>query len=198
MRYSVVDAEGVQVGPEVRGPQGAFKPLADQRGWNVARGDNPNGTRGDGSDYDENFVVWDATRFLTCRAKLKRVRGTVAADELTLRGTMKLPKGTTLDAAASGMHVLFAPAAGGDPLVDERVEGFVPADDGALVYTGDGSGAVRTLRLETQSRGRVTVEAALAVPAPPDVAVLGFDGEGACARRSVKCKAKKSGKITCR
>jgi hypothetical protein len=34
----------------------AFKPTADQRKWNVPLGGNPHGTRGDGTDYDENFV----------------------------------------------------------------------------------------------------------------------------------------------
>ena len=56
----------------------AFKPTADQRRWNVPLGANPHGTRGDGSDYDENFVMAEVTNLLTCKGKLRKLRVTPA------------------------------------------------------------------------------------------------------------------------
>src|SRR5262249_42890165 len=122
----------------------AFKPIADQRKWNQPLNGNPNGTRGDGTDYDENFVVRDATRFLTCRAKLKGVRASVANGELTLQGTIKLPKGTSLDAADAGLRVLLSPVDAGEAWVDERVTGF-SEEGNALVYTDADGGPVESV-----------------------------------------------------
>jgi hypothetical protein len=176
----------------------AFKPIADQRKWNVPLGGNARGTRGDGTDYDENFVVHEAARFLTCRAKLKGVRATLADGRLALRGTLKLPKGTALDAAASGLRVVLAPEDGGDALVDERVTGFVAEDPDTLVFTGDGSGAVEGVRLETKSSARVAVEATIGVSAAlPAGVVFGLDGGETCGRRRLRCKAKRD-TVTCR
>src|SRR5262249_13106470 len=143
----------------------AFKPIADQRKWNGARNGNPNGTRGDGTDYDENLVVREATRFLTCRAKLKGVRGQVADGLLTLQGTLKLPKGTALDAEDAGLRVVLAAPDATQPLVDERVTGFVAEDPSTLVYTEEGDGAVQTVRLTTEKANRVGVDTTVALGA---------------------------------
>src|SRR5262249_59818317 len=86
----------------------AFKPLADQRKWNVPNGpNNPHGTRGDGTDYDENFVAADRRTFLTCRGKTSRVKVTSepGAGSLTIMLLLKLPKGAALDPLRDGAHV---------------------------------------------------------------------------------------------
>jgi hypothetical protein len=177
----------------------AFKPTADQRKWNVPMNGNPNGTRGDGTDYDENVVVREATRFLTCRAKLKGVRGRVADGALTLQGTIKLPKGTSLDAAQAGLRVVLAAPDVAEPLVDERVTEFVAEDPDTLVYTDEeDEGPDDTVRLTTEKPNRVAVDTTVALDgAVPPRLVVGLDGGEACARRTLKCKTK-NGAVACR
>jgi hypothetical protein len=176
----------------------AFKPLADQRKWNVPLLGNATGTRGDGSDYDENFVVYEAARFLTCRAKLKGLRGEIRDGRLAIRGALKLPKGAALDATAGGLRVVLAEDGASEALVDERVTGFVAEAPDTLVYTGDGSGAVEAVRLETTSPTRVRFDATVTVgDALPPRVVLGLDGGDACARRTLRCKTKQ-GTVACR
>jgi hypothetical protein len=177
----------------------AFKPIADQRKWNVPLNGNPTGTRGDGTDYDENLVVREATRFLTCRAKLKGVRGRVADGALSLQGTLKLPKGTALDAAAAGLRVVLAAPDAAEPLVDERVTDFVAEDPKTLVYTDEtGDGPVEVVRLTTEKPNKVGVDTTVTLDGevPPRL-VVGLDGGEACARRTLKCKTK-SGAVACK
>jgi hypothetical protein len=115
-----------------------------------------------------------------------------------LRGTLKLPKDTTLDAADAGLRVLVAAEGASESLVDERVAGFVAEDPETLVYTGDGTGAVEAVRLETQPRNRVGIDTTIVLgDAMPPRLVLGLDGGAACARRTLRCKTKR-GVFACR
>jgi hypothetical protein len=169
----------------------AFKPLADQRKWNVPLGGNSNGTRGDGTDYDENFVVYEAGRLLTCRAKLKGVRGEIAEGRLGLRGTLKLPKGAAFDVVSAGLRLLLALEGGSPPFVDERVTGFVAEDPETLVYAGGGDGPVEAVRLVRRPRNRIDVEATVVVGELPSLRlVLNLEGGDACVQRTLRCKVK--------
>src|SRR5262249_56574455 len=122
----------------------AFKPIADQRKWNVPLGGNPHGTRGDGFDYDENFVMAEAQNLLTCRGTVAGVRATVsAAGSLSVTGTLKLPARMTFDPATDGAGVALGDPAAPDSLLHEEVTGFTQSGS-TLTFAGHGTSAIET------------------------------------------------------
>ena len=179
----------------------AFKPTADQRKWNVPLGGNPHGTRGDGTDYDENFVMAEAQNFLTCRGTLGAVHATVtAAGSLSVTGTLKLPARTTFDPATDGAGVALGDPATPNSLLQEEVTGFAQSGT-TLTFTGDGSSAIDTLAFTRRSRHayRLALAASkleIGAPAPRQL-LLGIDSGEVCFRHLLHCKAAAGG-LSCR
>jgi Carboxypeptidase regulatory-like domain len=176
----------------------AFKPVADQRRWNVPLGDNAHGTRGDGSDYDENLVMGEARRFLVCRGRVAAISAQVEGDSLTVAATLKLPKGETLDAARDGVRLGLADPSGTPALLDAALDHFAE-DARRVVYRGDGTGPVANLDLTPRGRraARVELTAHLAAPGVPPRLVLDLDSGNVCFRKALRCKAK-GGTTRCR
>ncbi len=180
----------------------AFKPFADQRKLNIPLNGNPHGTRGDGSDYDENLVMAETTDLLNCRGKVAKLKGaTFAADgPLELSGVLKLPAGITLDAPTHGMRVAFGDTAAASPLVREDVTGFVAAGDG-VEHDGANGDAVGKLVLVKGSKRayRVTLDLRGLDGAglTGKKLQLGLDSGDVCFRKPLRCKAR-SGLVRCR
>ena len=175
----------------------AFKPLADERHWNrPVEGGNPHGTRGDGTDYDENFVMAEARSLLTCRGKLAKLRVTVAAgaDTAEVSATLTPPRGTTFVPQDSGVGVSLGGADQAAAL-QERVSGFTV--DGRTSTLATTTGTIKGLSFTRAGRG---FRMALRLPATALVAgkpTLGIDGGEVCFRKALRCKAKRGG-LACR
>src|SRR5262249_55619699 len=164
----------------------AFKPTADQRKWNVPLGGNPHGTRGDGTDYDENFVMAEAQNFLTCRGTVGAVHATVtAAGSLSVTGTLKLPARTTFDPATDGAGVALGDPATQNPPSKKGVPG---SRQSAPPPTFAGNGGSATAPLPSPRRGRRSYRLALGAsklaigtPAPRQL-LLDIDSGEVCFR----------------
>jgi len=176
----------------------AFKPIATQRRWNVPLAGNPHGTRGDGSDYDENFVMAEARNLLTCKGKLGKLRATVAAGSTTadVSATLAVPRGSAFDPRENGVGVTLgspdAPAA----TVQERVAGFTVS--GRTITLAAASGPVSGLAFtRAGARG---LRMALRLPAEafarPGLSLEIVSGE-VCFRKALRCKQKRGG-VVCR
>ena len=123
----------------------AFKPLADQRKWNVPLGGN-RARHARRRQRLRRELRGRATRRASSpvAAKLKGVRGEIGRRRSSCcMGRSSCRRATTLDAADAGLRVLLAAEGASESLVDERVSGFVAEDPETIVYTGDGTGAVR-------------------------------------------------------
>jgi len=177
----------------------AFKPIADQRKWNMPLGGNPNGTTGTGADYDENFVMAEARRFLTCRAKLKRVRGAVTDGRLALTARLKLPKGVVLDAERDGVRLVIGDDAAAADVVDVRLEAFERRDDATVVLTPGASEIVTALELTAGKRRKTKLVATIDVSQVASARRLRFalQGRDVCARKTLRCRTKR-GTVRCR
>jgi len=177
----------------------AFKPLADQRKLNVPFGGNPNGTRGDGSDYDENFVMAEARRFLTCRGKMRRVRGTLLDGRLDLTAILKLPKGIDLDPERDGMRVALGASDPSDAIVDVRLTEFVRQDDVTVAVDPSAAPEVPSLTVTTAKPRKRLLAMAIdaARPLPVGRLQLSLDGGEVCFRKPLRCKTKR-GSVRCR
>jgi hypothetical protein len=173
----------------------AFKPIADQRKWNVPLGGNAHGTRGDGSDYDENLVVAHTIRFLSCKGRVGGFSGTgsVSGGTLALSGTVKLPRGVGLDPVAEGVDVTLGEGKDRGTLLDEQVNGFV-ADGKTVRHQGAAGDAVQGLDVAPQGRRAFRVTVTLGGLAPDVLArrvfLFGLDGAEVCFLRPLRCKAK--------
>jgi hypothetical protein len=179
----------------------AFKPLADQRKWTQPLNGNPNGTRGDGTDYDGGLVIAARENRLTCRGKLAKVKaeGHVTDGTLTLATTLKLPKGKTIDPATDGAQVTAGVDGAPTLVVDEPVSGFT-TDDKTVTHTGTADEPVASLALTTAGKRAyktaLTVRDVGALLGPKRI-VLGLETGDVCARKTLRCKAKSTG-IRCR
>lgn len=180
----------------------AFKPIADQRKLNVPLNGNPHGTRGDGSDYDENVVMAATTNFLACRGKVAGLRAATFAPDgpLEVIGTLKLPKGVGLDAPADGVRVALADPGGADPLLHQDVRGFVASGSG-VSHQGQASDPVLRLDLTKGSSRSYQMTLDLQGLAQSTLAgkklLLGLDSGRVCFRKPLRCKAK-GGLVRCR
>ena len=178
----------------------AFKPTADQRKWNIPLGGNPHGTRGDGTDYDENFVMAEARNFLTCRGTLGEVHATLTgAGSLSVRGTLRLPARTTFDPGTDGAGVALGYSATPNSLLQEEVTGF--ARSGAtLTFAGNGSSSIDSLAFTRRSRRsyRLALAASkldIGTPAGRQL-LLGIDSGEVCFRHVLHCKSTAGG-VSC-
>jgi len=180
----------------------AFKPFADQRKLNIPLNGNAHGTRGDGTDYDENLVMASTSNLLNCRGKVAKLRGaTFAADgPLELSGVLKLPAGIALDAAADGVRVAFGDPSAASALVRENVQGFTPQGDG-LQHDGAQGDAVGKLVLVKGSKRAYRVTLDLDGLDPVGLTgkklQLGLDSGDVCFRKPLRCKTK-GGRLRCR
>jgi hypothetical protein len=180
----------------------AFKPIADQRKWNVPLGGNPHGTRGDGSDYDENFVMAEVTNLLSCAGKMRKLRALATGDGLTVSAALKVPRGAALDPGTHGMQVLFGERERPSSLVQERLGAFAGDATGGFVFAASGAeGAVREVRVRRRGKRGATVELVLRGIDPAALADerlgLGLDSGDVCFRGELRCASKK-GQIRCR
>jgi hypothetical protein len=173
----------------------AFKPLADQRKWTSPLNGNPNGTRGDGTDYDGGLVIAERKNQLTCRGKLAKLTATgdPASGTFTFTATLKPPKKTTIDPARDGARVTTGVENAETLAVDEPITTFT-TDGTTLVYTGTPTSAVQSLRLTAAGkRGykATLVESGL----PADVLgakklIVGIETGDVCARKTLRCKTR--------
>lgn len=170
----------------------AFKPIADQRKWNVPLGANRHGTRGDGSDYDENFVTASVTSFLTCRGKFGKLAATLtpAGGLLDVTATFMLPRGISFDPVANGVQLALGDAARPGSVVQEQVTGFT--QDGLYAtHDGESTDPIRILRFKRGGRRafRMTVGArGLDLATIPPKLVFGVDSGDVCFRKPLYCK----------
>jgi hypothetical protein len=170
----------------------AFKPLADQRKWTSPLNGNPNGTRGDGTDYDGGLVIAERENQLTCRGKLAKLKATgdVAAGTLAVTARLKLPKGVTIDPARDGARVSAGLEDADALAVDEPLVGFT--DDGkTLTHVGGDQAPVAGLRLtRAGKRWKTALDVrglASAVLGQKRI-TLGLESGDVCARRTLRCK----------
>ena len=181
----------------------AFKPIADQRRWNVPLGGNAHGTRGDGADYDENFVMAAVTNQLTCRGKLRKLRARPGpgAEGLVLSAVLKMPRGSSLDPAADGVEVMLGDRDRPNALVQEELRQFSIGADTTLAASGEPGAVVQELRLTPKGRRALRLEADLAGLDPEVLAttklVLGLDSGELCFRSALRCRTKR-GVLKCR
>jgi hypothetical protein len=178
----------------------AFKPLADQRKWTVPLNGNPNGTRGDGTDYDGGLVIARRRNLLRCAGKLAKlvVTGTAGGGTLEVAGVLKLPRKTPVDPVRDGAHVTLG-AEGADTLaVDEDLAG-ITGDGKTFAYSG--TSAVRSLRLTAAGKRAFKVALALgdvaAATAGSNRIEIGIESGDVCARRMLRCKTSGS-TVRCR
>lgn len=182
----------------------AFKPLADQRKWTEPGvNGNPNGTRGDGTDYDGGLVIAARHNLLTCRGKLAKLKGTATTDGgLSLTGVLKLPAKTAIDPVVDGAAVALGGDATTPAAVDELLAGFT-GTGAPWAYASD---ATDTRSLQLTKVGKRGVKLSLQI-AGLDRTVLaakkvafGLDSGDVCFRHTLRCKvvAKPAGTIRCR
>jgi hypothetical protein len=174
----------------------AFKPLADQRKWTLPLNANPNGTRGDGTDYDGGLVIAERRNQLTCRGKLTKLSaiGDPTASTLSVIATLKLPKKTTIDPARDGVRITTGIENADGLAVDEPLTSFT-TNGSTLVYAGASGDPVERLELTPGKRAYKTtlIEGGL----PPIVVAsrrltLGMEIGDVCARKTLRCKRKGS------
>ncbi len=172
----------------------AFKPIADQRRWNVPLAANPHGTRGDGGDYDENFLVADVTTPLSCEGKLGKLRGvtTASGEGLGVSAALKLPRGETIDPRANGLEITLGDRERPNALLQEEVRGFTGDPASALEFVG--TGAVRGARLTPKGRRVLRLELDLGGLDVDTLTagklVVGVASGEACFRASFVCRTK--------
>jgi hypothetical protein len=170
----------------------AFKPLADQRKWTVPMGNNPHGTRGDGTDYDGGIVITERHNLLTCRGKLPKVTLTAmpAAGTASVTATFKLPRKETIDPVRDGAHVTLGPGGTTSLALDQGVDGLV--SDGKTITFSGGTTGVRSLTLAAAGKHayKVTLDlAALSSDVLGEKRIaLGLESGDVCARRTLRCK----------
>jgi hypothetical protein len=154
---------------------------------------NPNGTRGDGTDYDENLVVTATRNFLTCRerAGTGKVTGTLAAGSLEGVFTLKLRRKTPFDPVTNGMHVTLG-VPGAAPALQDELTGF-RLEGRSATYQSRGPGGVRALRLDGIGKQTLRMHLSLA-DLGADVfqrrLELRLDSGDVCFRRPLRCKAR--------
>jgi hypothetical protein len=153
---------------------------------------NPNGTRGDGTDYDGGLVIAERRNQLTCRGKLTKITATgdPTAGTLAVTATLKLPKKTTIDPARDGARITTGIEDAESLAVDEPITSFT-TDGMTFVFTG--TGAVQSLRLTPAKRAYKTTLAEAGLT--PDVlgakrVTVGIETGDVCARKTLRCKAK--------
>jgi hypothetical protein len=170
----------------------AFKPLADQRKWTLPLNGNPNGTRGDGTDYDGGLVIAERENQLPCRAKLAKLKATgdVGTGTLAVTAKLKLPKRVTIDPARDGARVTAGVEDADALAVDEPLTGFT--DDGTmLTYVGGDQAPVAALRLTKAGKGWKTaldVRGLASTVLGQKRITLGLESGDVCARRTLRCK----------
>ena len=175
----------------------AFKPFADERKLNVPMNGNPHGTRGDGSDYDENVVMASTSTFLACRHAVSGLHAaTFAANgPLELVGTLKLSKDVPLDASTDGVRVSLGDATATSTLLHQDVRGFVTSGD-KVDHQGQPGDAVGDLSLKRAGAHayHVTLDLQGLSPAALTQGKLLFalDSGRVCFRNTLRCKTKKS------
>jgi len=176
---------------------------ADRRSapLNVPLNGNPHGTRGDGTDYDENFVVTELTNFLTCRGQLAKVSASVdtAAGTFTAHAVLKIPRGKVLDPGASGVQVTLGDAARPGGLLQERVSGFTQ-DGRTTAHDGGTTELVKRIefaRAGSTRTGWTLSAAGLEVAGGSRALVFGIDGGDVCFRRPLRCRTR-AATVTCR
>ena len=180
----------------------AFKPVADQRKWNVPLGGNPHGTRGDGTDYDENFVMAEITNLLSCAGKIRKLRGLVTGEGLVVSAALKVPRGVSLDPGTHGMQVLLGDRDRPNSLIQEQLGAFVGDESGGFIFAAnDTAGTVREVRVQRKGKRGATVELLLRGVDPGTLVDrrldLGLDSGDVCFRHDVRC-ADKKGQVRCR
>ena len=178
----------------------AFKPIADQRKWNVPRGDNRHGTRGDGSDYDENLVVVETTNALTCKGRFAKLEATVTAGRLNVSASLRLPAHTSFDPGTDGVQLSLGDTAQPAGLLQEVVTEFT-RNKTTLTHQGAATEAVASLSLTRAGRRGYGMSAVLADLDPTALVgrglVFGVDSGEVCFRKALRCKAHGAG-VRCR
>lgn len=166
-----------------------FKPFADQRKLNVPFGDNPHGTRGDGSDYDENgSIMAEVTDTLVCKRSLGGVTATFADGTLEITGTIRLAGKQTFTPAASGVQVALGDREQSGSLVQQLITGFTGT--GPIQYEAT-EGAVRQLSFARLGKRAYRMSLAVAGIDPaslPRPLVVAVDSAGLCYRATLRCK----------
>ncbi len=175
----------------------AFKPTASQRKWNVPLAGNAHGTRGDGGDYDENFVMAATRNFLTCKGKLAKLRATVPVGSTTaeVSATLAIPKGVTFDPRQHGVGVMLGHPDRPAAALQERLEGFTV--NGRTVSLTDTTGPIAGLSFTRASARSVRMALRLPAQSLASGLALGIDSGDVCFRRPLRCKTKR-GALVCR
>jgi hypothetical protein len=175
----------------------AFKPIADQRKWNIPLGPNAHGTRGDGTDYDENFVMARARNFLSCTGKLRRLRiaDVSMSGNLELTGTLKLPRLAAFDPVADGVQISLGTPARPSGFVQEALSRS--SVDGRTIQLRDsGTGTMVGLRLTPAGHGAyrmaMSVSSSDATLVSERRLALGLDSGEVCFAKTVRCKSKRA------
>jgi hypothetical protein len=169
----------------------AFKPIADQRKWTVPLNGNPNGTRGDGTDYDGGLVIAGRENQLTCKGKLAKVKatGSAGAGTLAVTATFKLPKKTTIDPVGDGAQVTAGVADAAALSVDEALTGL--ASDGTTISYA-GTGPVKSLGLTPAGKRAYKVALDLQSLDPTLLASkkvdVGLESGDVCGHKILRCK----------
>jgi hypothetical protein len=121
-----------------------------------------------------------------------KVTGSLAAGTLQGTFTLKLPRKTTLDPAATGVQVTFG-AAGSAPVVQDELTGF-RVERRSAIYESSAAGQVRTLRLDGVGsralRLRVDLSDLTAEVLAARRLELVLDGGDVCFRRPLRCKVR--------
>src|SRR5262249_27801549 len=147
--------------------------------------------RGDGGDYDENFVMAEMHNSLTCKGKLQKLHATVApgSDTAELRATLAVPRGATLDPRANGVGITLG-------TLQERVADFTV--NGRTIALADTPGPVGALTFtRAGARG---FRLALRLPADTlrqSGATFGLDSGEVCFQKPLRCKQKRGG-VSCK
>src|SRR5262249_32365219 len=166
----------------------AFKPIADQRKLNVPLNGNPHGTRGDGTDYDENgSIMAEVTDTLVCKRKLSQVTATLEGDRLDLQGTFRLAGRQAFTPADSGVQVTLGDKQRAGSLVQQLVLGFTGTSP--IVHDAT-EGTVQHLEFRPRGKRAYRMSMSLAgidAASLPRPLVLGIDSGDLCYRASLHC-----------